>query len=71
MGLVNYYVCAHNSGMDKPKRPRGRPPVTDPATERVHIRVTPAEKAQYRRAAAKAKATLTAWLKALADRESS
>jgi hypothetical protein len=53
------------------KRPRGRPPATDPATERVEIRVTPAEKAKYREAARKARATLTAWLKALADRESS
>ena len=56
--------------MDTPKRPRGRPPITDPATAQVHLRVTPAEKAKYQRAATKAKATLTAWLKGLADRES-
>lgn len=52
------------------KRPRGRPPALDPATARVEIRVTPGEKAKYAKAAAKAKATLTGWLKALADRES-
>lgn len=56
--------------MDKPKRPRGRPAIPDPATERLQIRVTPAEKAKYKRAADKAKATLTAWIKGLADRES-
>lgn len=57
-------------GMDElPKRPRGRPLAADPATARVEIRVTPAEKAKYQQAAAKARATLTAWLKGLADRE--
>lgn len=63
----------HNSGMDEPqpKRPRGRPPVTDPATERIRIRVTPAEKAKYQQAADRARATLSAWVKALLDRESS
>ena len=53
------------------KRPRGRPPSSDPATERVEIRVTPAEKDKYRRAARRAKVALSAWLKAIADRESS
>lgn len=57
--------------MDTPKRPRGRPPSTDPATAQVHIRVTPAEKAKYIRAAERAKVALSAWLKAIADRESS
>lgn len=56
---------------EKPKRPRGRPRVSDPATTRLQIRVTPAEKAKYERAASKARATLTAWVKALCDRESS
>ncbi len=54
-----------------PKRPRGRPTITDPATERVYVRVTPAEKAKYTRAAERAKVALSAWLKAIADRESS
>jgi uncharacterized protein (DUF1778 family) len=55
--------------MEQSKR-RGRPPATDPATARVEIRVTPAEKDKYRRAAERAKTTLSNWLKALADRES-
>lgn len=57
--------------MDTTKRPRGRPPTTDPATARVEIRVTPAEKDKYLRAARKAKVALSAWLKAIADREAS
>lgn len=55
--------------MDTPKRTRGRPSIPDPATEQVHIRVTPAEKAAYQRAATRARTTLTRWLKTLADRE--
>jgi hypothetical protein len=37
----------------------------------VHIRVTPAEKAKYQRAAERARVALSAWLKSIADRESS
>lgn len=55
----------------KPKRPRGRPPVADPASVRLNIRVTPAEREKYREAARKARATLTVWIKAILDRESS
>jgi hypothetical protein len=56
--------------MEQPKR-RGRPPSADPATARVEFRVTPAEKTKYQRAARRAKVALGAWLKAIADRESS
>lgn len=56
--------------MDTPKRPRGRPPIKDPATARVEMRVTPAEKDKYARAARRAKVPLSAWLKVIADRES-
>lgn len=56
--------------MDKPKRPPGRPPSADPATERLYVRCTPAEKSKYQRAAERAKVALSAWLKALADRDS-
>lgn len=56
--------------MDQPKRKRGRPPSPDPATARVEFRATPAEKAKYQRAADRAKVPLSAWLKALADRDS-
>jgi hypothetical protein len=55
-------------GMDKPKRPRGRPPIKNPATARVEFRCTPQEKAGYRRKAG-AKG-VSKWLKSLADRES-
>jgi hypothetical protein len=55
---------------EKPKRPRGRPHVTDPAVKRLSIRVTLAEREKYKLAAKRDRATLTAWLKALADRES-
>lgn len=56
---------------DQPvKRPRGRPRIADPASVRINLRVTPGERDKYKRAASKAKATLTTWLKALADRES-
>jgi hypothetical protein len=52
------------------KRPRGRPPVLDPSTKRLSIRVTLAEREKYKAAAKRAKVSLTVWLKALADRES-
>jgi predicted HicB family RNase H-like nuclease len=57
--------------MDTPKRHRGRPRAPDPASGQIHLRVTPAEKAKYQRAAEQAKTTLTGWIKALMDRESS
>jgi hypothetical protein len=55
------------SGMDKPKRPRGRPPLPakERGTKQVHFRCTAAEKASYRRKAG-AKG-ISAWLKKLAD----
>lgn len=52
--------------MDKPKRPRGRPPLKNAATARVEFRCTPQEKAGYRRKAGKQ--GISAWLKGLADR---
>jgi len=54
--------------MDKPKRPRGRPPISDPASDYIHIRVTPDDKGRYFRAATKAKETLSAWVKRVLDR---
>jgi hypothetical protein len=53
--------------MDTPKKPRGRPPIKNPATQQIHVRVTPQEKARYRKKAGKQ--GISAWLKALADRE--
>lgn len=53
----------------QPKRPRGRPPIPDPASVRINLRVTPAEREKYRAAAKRDRATLTAWIKALCDRE--
>jgi hypothetical protein len=52
--------------MDKPKRPRGRPPIKNPATARVGFRCTPQEKKGYK---AKAKPLgVSAWLKGLAEK---
>jgi uncharacterized protein (DUF1778 family) len=49
------------------KRPRGRPPVENPRTERINWRVTPERKARYERAAKKAGKGLTPWLDDVAD----
>jgi hypothetical protein len=54
------------SAMEKPKRPRGRPPIKNPATARVEFRCTPQEKSGYRRKAGKK--GVSAWLKELADK---
>ena len=57
--------------MEQPKRSRGRPPLKDPASVRVNVRVTPAERERYKAAAKRENVPLSVWLKALADRESS
>jgi uncharacterized protein (DUF1778 family) len=57
--------------MEPIRKPKGRPRAVDPANERIRIRVTPAEKAKYRLAAERARTTLTNWIKAILDRESS
>ena len=49
-----------------PKKPRGRPPIKNPARARVGFRCTPQEKAGYKRKA-KPKG-LSAWLRDLADK---
>ena len=49
---------------------RGRPPVDNPADQRIFVRATKAEKAKYKRAAGRAGLSLSAWLKQLAERES-
>jgi hypothetical protein len=57
--------------MEQPKkRPRGRPPIDNPESERFEIRLTPERKARYERAAAKMKATISAWAKKVLDRNS-
>jgi len=58
--LVKDYFVGTITRMKKPRR--GRPPIDDPSTEVVRLRVTPDEKARYVRAAGSA--TLTAWIKA-------
>jgi predicted HicB family RNase H-like nuclease len=58
--------------MEKPpKRPRGQPPKADPASVRINVRVTPGERERYKTAAKRQNVTLSVWIKALADRESS
>jgi predicted HicB family RNase H-like nuclease len=56
--------------MDQPKRTRGRPPVEDGEKLYLTIRVSEERKAKYERAAQKAKATLSAWIKGVLDRAS-
>lgn len=56
-----------------PKRGRGRPPIKDPATEQIHLRVTKDRKARYQKAADKSKeaeGNLTRWLLDVADKAS-
>ncbi len=51
-------------------KPRGRPPKSNSASETLSpIRVTPEQKALYKQAAEKAKLSVSAWIKELADRE--
>jgi hypothetical protein len=52
--------------MDKPRKPRGRPPLKNPATARVEFRCTPDEKKGYRKKAGKQ--GVSRWLKELADK---
>jgi len=52
------------------KKPRGRPPVEDGEGLYLTIRISEERKARYQRAAAKAKETLSAWVKRLLDRAS-
>ena len=55
--------------MSKPaKKRRGQPPKANPASEYIHIRVTPDRKARYKRAAGEQ--GLSAWLIGLADKAS-
>jgi len=56
--------------MKNSKRPRGRPRVKNPANEKLNIRVTPAEKRKYAKAADGTGKSLSAWIKELADRNS-
>ena len=56
--------------MDAPKRGRGRPPVENGERVYLTIRVSDERKAAYERAAAKAKETLSGWVKRVLDRAS-
>jgi len=56
--------------MDKPKRPRGRPPVDDPQDERYELRLSKGRLARYQKAADKAGKLLAAWMRAVLDRAS-
>ena len=52
------------------KKKRGRPPKNGASAVLPPIRVTPAQKDKYEKAAAKAGMTLSAWIKDLADKAS-
>ena len=48
----------YNAAMARPKKPPG-----EAATERIDLRLTPAERETYERAAKRADKTLSAWIK--------
>lgn len=54
--------------MAKKKR-RGAPPKENPASDRIEIRVTPDQRRSWLAAAKRAGLSLSAWLKALAERQ--
>ena len=56
--------------MEKPKRPRGRPPVENGERRWLTIRVSDYRLERYTRTAAKAGETLSAWVKRILDRAS-
>lgn len=56
--------------MDQPKRPRGRPPVDDPESERYELRLSQTRRDRYEKAAAKAGKALGTWIKGILDRAS-
>ena len=68
--LVKDYLYGHNYRMEPVKRPRGRPPIEEPETDRVELRVSPERKARYRAAAERAGKGLATWAKAVLDRAS-
>jgi uncharacterized protein (DUF1778 family) len=55
---------------DAPKRGRGRPPIDEPETERLELRLKPARKAAYEAAAARKEQPVSTWAKAVLDRAS-
>lgn len=54
----------------KPAARRGRPPIDNPATKRLSVRVTPDQHAHYASAAEAAGLTITGWIEKLLDRAS-
>lgn len=52
------------------KRPRGRPPVENPETERYELRLSKERLARYAAKAEAAGKTLAAWIKGVLDRAS-
>ncbi len=63
-------MYTYNLAMDEPKAPRGAPKKENPETADMHFRVSPERKSRYERAAAKAKESLSAWVKRVLDRAS-
>lgn len=56
--------------MPEAKRPRGRPPIENPETERYELRLAPDRLERYGAAAKRAGKTLAAWMKGVLDRAS-
>jgi hypothetical protein len=57
--------CNYISGMNEPKRGRGRPPKPPDETKSLvyQMRLTEAERAEYQAAAKRAKLKLAAWIR--------
>lgn len=70
IALVNDYLLVHNAPMEQAKKRRGRPPIDNGETRWLTLRVSEERLARYERAAAKAKETLSGWVKAVLDRAS-
>ncbi|GAB1081915.1 MAG: hypothetical protein SStaBPW_38140 [Shewanella algae] len=65
--FIVYTIILLTMKIDKP---RGRPQKSNSASETLSpIRVTPEQKALYKKAAEKAKLSVSSWIKELADRE--
>jgi hypothetical protein len=56
--------------MTQTKRPRGRPPLENPETERYELRLSKDRRERWEAAAGKAGKALAAWIKAVCDRAS-
>lgn len=65
---MSVHLICYNSGMNE-KRSRGRPPIQNPATERLPmVRVTPEQRQSYQKAAESEGMPMAGWIKRELDR---